>query len=183
MIRKLVQIRNMITFVLFFESVGLFSLYLITNNKVLFNLAMYSIIKNAIMLVVLFYMNYLLDNNHFSVADALGQDAKHAFLFGGIGLIQYDENRNITWTSDLFKELNINIIGVKLLEWQPLLASLFEDEDIKLIDIKGKKFEAYNSLETKLIYLKDVTQLISLQQDYQDQQVCMAYITIEINVT
>ncbi len=179
MIRKLVQIRNMITFVLFFESVGLFSLYLITNNKVLFNLAMYSIIKNAIMLVVLFYMNYLLDNNHFSVADALGQDAKHAFLFGGIGLIQYDENRNITWTSDLFKELNINIIGVKLLEWQPLLASLFEDEDIKLIDIKGKKFEAYNSLETKLIYLKDVTQLISLQQDYQDQQVCMAYITID----
>ena len=59
------------------------------------------------------------------------------------------------------------------------MASLFEDEDIKVVDIKGKKFEAYNSKETKLIYLKDVTQFLSLQQDYLDQQVCMAYITID----
>lgn len=68
---------------------------------------------------------------------------------------------------------------MKLLEWQPHLAPLFEDEDIRVIDVKGRKFEAYNSQETKLIYLKDVTQLLSLQQDYQDQQVCMAYITID----
>lgn len=75
--------------------------------------------------------------------------------------------------------MNINIVGVKLLEWQPHLASLFDDEDVKVIDIKGKKFEAYINQGTKLIYLKDVTQLMSLQQDYLDQQVCMAYITID----
>ena len=114
-----------------------------------------------------------------SVSQALNKDAKNAYLFGGIGLIQYDENRNITWTSDLFKKLNINIVGVKLLEWQPHLITLFDDEDVKIIDVKGRKFEAYNSKETKLIYLKDVTQYISLQQDYADQQVCMAYITID----
>lgn len=179
MIKKILQLRNLIMVLLAVESVAVFSLYLFTGDGLWFSFAIYVFIKNLLLFMCFIYMTYLSDNNAMSVTEALNADAKNAFLFGGIGLIQYDETRNVIWTSDLFKELNINIIGVKLLEWQPHLASLFEDEDIKIIDIKGKKFEAYNSQETKLIYLKDVSQFLSLQQDYQDQQVCMAYITID----
>lgn len=100
-------------------------------------------------------------------------------IYGGVGLIQYDENRNITWVSDFLKALNINIVGIKLLEWQPTLASLFDDEDVKTIEVKGKKFEVYNSADTRLIYMKDVTQYVSLSQDYEDMQVCMGYITVD----
>ena len=179
MIKKAVQMRNIIVALLFGECTLLFGLYLLFNTSLLFILSIYAFIKNIILCVLLAYLAYLIETNNTSVAAVLDTDAKNAFLFGGIGLIQYDENRNITWTSDLFKELNISIIGVKLLEWQPHLISLFDDEDVKVIDIKGRKFEAYNSKETKLIYLKDVTQFLSLQQDYADQQVCMAYITID----
>lgn len=179
MIRKIVQIRNLLIVVLVGECALLFGLYLLFNNPLMFAFAIYALVKNIILFIVIAYLNYLIDTNNMSVADALNIDAKNALIYGGIGLIQYDENRNIEWTSDLFKELNINIVGVKLLEWQPHLASLFEDEDIKVIDVKGRKFEAYNSQETKLIYLKDVTQFLSLQQDYLDQRVCMAYITID----
>lgn len=179
MTKKILQLRNLIMVLLAIECVVLFVLYLLTGQTPMFLFSVYVFVKNIILIFGLFYMTYLSESNSLSVADALNVDAKNAFIFGGIGLIQYDENRNIVWTSDLFKELNINIVGVKLLEWQPHLATLFEDEDIKVIDIKGKKFEAYNSQETKLIYLKDVTQFLSLQQDYQDQQVCMAYITID----
>lgn len=179
MTKKLLQSRNIVVALLIGEVVILFGIYLIVSSPFLFAFAMYALVKNIILFVVLIYLTYLWESNAVSVSDALNSDAKNAFIFGGIGLIQYDENRNIVWTSDLFKELNINIIGVKLLEWQPQLASLFEDEDIKVIDVKGRKFEAYNSQETRLIYIKDVTQFLSLQQDYQDQQVCMAYITID----
>lgn len=179
MIRKIVQIRNLLIVILVGECVLLFGLYLLFNNPLLFAFAIYALVKNIILFVVIAYWNYLIETNNMSVTDALNIDVKNALIYGGIGLIQYDENRNIEWTSDLFKELNINIVGVKLLEWQPHLASLFEDEDIKVIDVKGRKFEAYNSQETKLIYLKDVTQFLSLQQDYLDQRVCMAYITID----
>ena len=179
MTKKLLQSRNIVVALLIGEVVILFGIYLIVSSPFLFAFAMYALVKNIILFVVLIYLTYLWESNAVSVSDALNSDAKNAFIFGGIGLIQYDENRNIVWISDLFKELNINIIGVKLLEWQPQLASLFEDEDIKVIDVKGRKFEAYNSQETRLIYIKDVTQFLSLQQDYQDQQVCMAYITIE----
>lgn len=179
MTRKIVQMRNLIIVLLVGETVLLFGLYLLLSSSIFFTFAVYSLIKNIVLFIVLFYLTYLIETNNMSVAEALKFDAKNAFIFGGIGLIQYDETRNVVWTSDLFKELNINIVGVKLLEWQPHLASLFDDEDVKVIDVKGRKFEAYNSKETKLIYLKDVTQFISLQQDYLDQQVCMAYITID----
>ena len=179
MTRKMVQIRNLIMAILVGECALLFGLYLLLNTSILLTFSIYALIKNVIIFTIIVYISYMLENNHLSVEDVLNKDAKNAFLFGGIALIQYDENRNIVWTSDLFKAMNINIVGVKLLEWQPHLASLFDDEDVKVIDIKGKKFEAYNSQETKLIYLKDVTQLLSLQQDYLDQQVCMAYITID----
>lgn len=179
MTKKILQLRNFVFVLLIIECVILFGLYFIVGSPILFGFALYATVKNVVLAVVFIYWIYLGEINTTSVADVLNEDAKNAFIFGGVGLIQYDENRNIIWTSDLFKELNINIIGVKLLEWQPHLASLFEDEDIKVIDIKGKKFEAYNSRETRLIYVKDVSQFLSLQQDYQDQKVCMAYITID----
>ena len=179
MTRKMIQIRNFIMAMLIGECGLLFGLYLLLNTSILLTFSIYALIKNIIIFMIIVYLSYILENNHLSVKEALNKDAKNAFLFGGIALIQYDENRNIVWTSDLLKAMNINVVGVKLLEWQPHLASLFDDEDVKVIDIKGKKFEAYNSQETKLIYLKDVTQLMSLQQDYLDQQVCMAYITID----
>ncbi len=175
----MLQVRNLIFTFLILECLLLFGFYFIFSHPLLLVLGVYASVKNVIIFIALIYSNYLSESNVLSVKDALDIDARNAFMFGGIGLVQYDENRNIVWTSDLFKELNINIVGVKLLEWQPHLAPLFEDEDIRVIDVKGRKFEAYNSQETKLIYLKDVTQLLSLQQDYQDQQVCMAYITID----
>ncbi len=179
MTKKLLQLRNTMMILLAVEVMILFGLYLLIGGSLLFALAIYCAIKNTILLLFLIYQSYSIDANNLSVADALGNDEKNVLIFGGIALIQYDENRDIVWTSDLFKEMNINIVGVKLLEWQPHLASLFEDEDVKVIDIKGKKFEAYNSQESKLIYLKDRTSYLSLKQDYLDQQVCMAYITID----
>ena len=179
MTRKILHVRNLVIALLVGECLTLFGFYLITDSPLVLSFSIYAFIKNIILTFVFVYLTYVYENNTVSVSEALNVDAKNAFLFGGIGLIQYDETRNIVWTSDLFKEMNINLIGVKLLEWQPHLMSIFEDEDIKIIDIKGKKFEAYNNQETKLIYLKDVSQYLSLRQDYLDQQVCMGYITID----
>lgn len=179
MTKKLIQLRTVMIITLILEVIVIVGLYLIMDKSFLLMLGIYAFIKNVIILLCILYLSYQIEENAISVTDALNSDAKNAFLFGGIGLIQYDENRNITWTSDLFKALDINIIGAKLLEWQPHLVSLFDDEDIKVIDIKGRKYEAYNSQESKLIYLKDVTQFLTLQQDYADSQVAMAYITID----
>ena len=73
----------------------------------------------------------------------------------------------------------ICIVGKKLLEWQPLLAILFEDEDVRTIDINSRRYEVYNSRNNRLLFLKDVTDLTTNEKEYNDQQLCVAYLTID----
>ncbi|MDD6348638.1 DHH family phosphoesterase [Intestinibaculum porci] len=177
--KKISQLRNLFTVCLIVEIVLLCGIYVVLPSKPLFILVLYIMVKNIIVFGCMMYTGYVLDRNALSVSEALSSDASNALIFGGVGLIMYDDNRNITWVSDLLLAMNINIVGVKLLEWQPTLAGLFEDEDIRLIDVKGKKFEAYNAAGSHLIYLKDVTQYVGLEQDYTDQQMCLGYLTID----
>jgi c-di-AMP phosphodiesterase-like protein len=179
MTKKMIQIRNFLLGLLILEFVAIAGLYLIVSTTIVFSLCIYIFIKNCISIGVLIYLSYMLDKQQLSVGEILNKDAENAFIFGGVGLIQYDESRNITWISDLLQELDIQIIGSKLLEWQPLLSSLFEDDDVRIIDIKSRKYEVYNNKETRLLYLKDVTDLLTVTKDYEDQQLCVSYITID----
>ena len=160
------------------ESILILLLYFFVSKAFLF-FVLYVWIKNIIIYGFIVYLSSLASEANLSVSDALNDEAKNAFIFGGVGLIQYDENRNIIWLSDLFTELKLDIVGKKLLEWQPLLASLFEDDDIKVIDINSRKYEVYNSKENRMLYLKDVTDYVAISKEYLDQQIVVAYITID----
>ena len=176
---KLINFRNYIIAGLSIEILILIVLYFALNNVLILMLAIYAILKNVMVFILIARAADILKESDSEIEDALSTDSKNALIFGGVGLVKFDENRYIIWTSELFKELNIKLEGVKLLEWQPQLATLFEDDDIKLVDIKGKKYEAYLSKETRMIFFKDVSEFVSLQQDYDDQQVCFGYITID----
>lgn len=179
MSKKISQIRNIIVALLAIEFVIILLGYLLFKSTTIMVVAVYTLFKNIVLIGTIFYLSNNLDKVTLSVSEALDSDAKNAFIFGGVGLIKYDNNRNIVWVSDLFTELNIKIVGNKLLEWQPLLASLFEEEDVKIIDIKSRKYEVYNSKESRLLYLKDVTDFVGLSKEYKDQQLCIAYINID----
>lgn len=176
---KMVRLRNGFVILLSIEFVlGLLG-YIFISSRTSLVLSAYIFIKNIIILGLIFYSSSLINENNISVSEVLNNEAKNAFIFGGVGLIKYDENRNISWISDLLTEMKINIVGKKLLEWQPLLASLFEDDDIKIIDINSRKFEVYNSKESRLLYLKDVSDYIGVSKEFEDQRICVAYITVD----
>lgn len=179
MTKKMIQTRNVMFALLVLEFFAILLGYVFIQNATILVLTMYVFIKNSICIGIIIYISSILEKNAVSVSEALNEDAKNAFIFGGIGLIKYDENRNVSWTSDLFTEMGISIVGNKLLEWQPLLSSLFEEDDVKIIDINSRKYEVYNSIQTRLLYLKDVTDLMTMTKEYDDQQLCVAYITID----
>ncbi|MGN1182737.1 MAG: DHH family phosphoesterase, partial [Faecalibacillus sp.] len=156
MIKKLVQFRKGIYVLLTIECICAFFIALLMKNFTANSIAIYIAIKNIVCAIVLYYMIKIVEENNYSVEDALDYETKNALIFGGIALIKYDENRNIEWVSDLFYEQGLRIVGKKLLEWQPLLAELFEDEDIKTIDINSRKYQVYNSRDRRLLLLKDV---------------------------
>lgn len=179
MVKKLVQIRKTVYVLLTIEILVIMFIAVVLENAIATVLASYVLIKNIVCIGVVFYMTKIIDTTNYSVAEALDEDQKNALIFGGIGLIRYDENRNIVWASDLFYEQGLRIIGEKLLEWQPLLAPIFEDDDINVVDINSRKYEVYNSRDTRLLFLKDVSDLYDLSIESEDHQVCIAYITID----
>lgn len=179
MVKKLIQLRKILISLLLLEFIFSLLGYLFFKSEVSFFLAVYVFINNTICILVILYASSVINDANYSVQEALNKETKNALIFGGVGLVKYDENRNIVWMSDLLHELGIRQIGHKLLEWQPLLASLFDDDDVKVIDIESRKYEAYNSKTSRLIFLKDVTDYETVAKEYEDQQLCVAYLTID----
>lgn len=179
MVKILIQLRKILISLLLLEFIFSLLGYLFFKSEVSFFLAVYVFIKNTICILVILYASSVINDANYSVQEALNKETKNALIFGGVGLVKYDENRNIVWMSDLLHELGIRQIGHKLLEWQPLLASLFDDDDVKVIDIESRKYEAYNSKTSRLIFLKDVTDYETVAKEYEDQQLCVAYLTID----
>ena len=109
--KKISQLRNLFTVCLIVEIVLLCGIYVVLPSKPLFILVLYIMVKNIIVFGCMMYTGYVLDRNALSVSEALNSDASNALIFGGVGLIMYDDNRNITWVSDLLLAMNINIVG------------------------------------------------------------------------
>ncbi|MGX8680279.1 MAG: DHH family phosphoesterase, partial [bacterium] len=179
MSKRLSHIRALFMFVEVMILVITAFLYVTLKTNLTLVALIVTISQILIALVFLFTASRVIEDTAISVTDSIDLDMRNALVFGGIALVHYDENRNITWISDLLLAMNINVVGVKLLEWQPTLAGLFESDDVKMIELKGKRFEVYNSADTHLLFLKDVTQYVSLMQDFEDQQMCVAYVTID----
>lgn len=179
MINRLNKLKNLILIILFVEIFMFIGLYIFSSSIITGAMAIYVLLRNMAAIGIFVYVFQMLVSNNIEISEIVDKNTDNIMIFGGVGLISYDENRNISWTSDLFEELDVHLIGTKVLEWQPQLASLFEEDDIKTIDIASRKYEVYHNMLSKLFYLRDVTDYSNLLQDYEDQQICMAYITID----
>ena len=179
MSKKLIQLRNIILVMLIVELIILVAIDIFFPSKYITLLLIYIFLKNAISVAIIYYLFNTIETENTSISNTIDQESRSIFMFGGIGLIKYDTTRTIIWTSDLFEELEIKIVGKKLLEWQPTLANLFEDIDIKIIDINNRKYEVYNNMEKRLLYLKDITEAQSLSNEVVEQQICIAYIGLD----
>ncbi len=147
-----------------------------TSMTVLVVVSIYSL---AISILAIVIANLLLKDN-VEIAEIVQEESSNLFIYGGLGIIHYDESRNIEWSSEIFKTIGAYINGKKVVEWQPKLTSLFENQDeTTVIDIRGHKFEVYNDLSKRVLYLKDITDFFILENDFYDQHVCVIYISID----
>ena len=95
MIKKLMQLRNTIVALLGIEFVLVLLTYMFLQNRVTLALMIYILIKNVVCIIVLYYLHNMFSETTYSVKEALNNESKNALIFGGIGLIKYDENRNV----------------------------------------------------------------------------------------
>lgn len=176
MSKKIFNLKNMMYIELIIEYIFCLSLSFFIKNTVFSIFCSYVFIK-TLLIILLLYRQF--NQDQVDIGSIVGNDISNAAVFGGLGMIMYDDNRNIIWVSELFKELGLNLIGTKLLEWQPSLEVLFEQEDVKVIAVKNKKFEVFNNLNTRMLYLKDITEYMHLASDYHDEKAIMGYLNID----
>ena len=93
-------------------------------------------------------------------ADVIGDDVQEAYNFAMIGLAITDENDNVIWTNDLFKERHFDVIDMNIFEWQPSLKELKEknnEEAVTKLKIGSRNFEVKYLSEAGLWIFKDNT--------------------------
>jgi len=109
-------------------------------------------------------------NNYLTVGQLLGFDVKQTYDFGQLGIIIYDDNKEIIWTNETLESRNLNIIGLNLFEWKNEFERLFSDDtSILFVTINDRIYQCKHLVELKVIILQDVTELETLKKIYSDE--------------
>lgn len=115
--------------------------------------------------------------NIVTISRVLGSDAKNAMLYGGIGLVTYNENNVVTWMSDLFEQRQVNYLNEHLSDWDEAFQKMFK-EDIDQIEIdEGQyRYEVYRNAQARLLYFKDITEYATLKTQYHEDKLVLGLI-------
>lgn len=120
--------------------------------------------------------------NHQNINFLLGADIAEGYRFSQLGMLHYDTDQTILWTSELFEERHIQILGQNLLDWQPVIGELINSDDEKkeiIITIQQRKYSAICLKELQIILFKDVSDIQSLMQTREEQAPLIATIVID----
>jgi c-di-AMP phosphodiesterase-like protein len=103
-------------------------------------------------------------------------------LFGQVGLLNYDEQGEIIWMSDLFTTRNINAVGLIVYEWLPTLRVFFKKElnveQVK-VELNNRIYSILSISELRLLIFNDITDLETLYKTYHEQALVIATIVID----
>ena len=104
----------------------------------------------------------------------LGGSYADAYLVGGVGMMNYDENYVITWQSELFKERGLDRIGSKLLTWLPEANDIISGETEKVnVQIDQYVYEVSKRENAPTIFFKDITLLDKYRGKYNEEHVVL----------
>lgn len=132
--------------------------------------------------LVYLYLIYYDDNQSrvLSVSEMISSEVNDAFLYGGVGLLTYDEDYIITWMSELFEERGINRISKKLLLWLPEVNDLFHgDVESVYVEIDEFHYEITRKEDARVLFFKDVTEQKRIRNAYEEEQLVLGLIHLD----
>ena len=94
------------------------------------------VLLNVIVLYsVCFYILKISNNVDADISDIIGTDLQEAYLFGKIGFIIVNVNGIIIYTSELFREIEKDMVGENIYDWEEKLRDFIEKDESKTIKI------------------------------------------------
>lgn len=180
MLESFDRLKSKIAIVLLFEIIILFIFFIFLFNYVYLLLFIYLLMN--ISFIYLIIQTYEKDQRDriFSITRVLGKDAKDALEIGGVGIVTYDENYNVTWMSEIFDQRGISLIGSKITALSPEINKLFTGDSERLvIEVNDSIYEVIRKENVQLLFFRDITEISQLESAYDDEQVVLGLIHID----
>lgn len=180
MLESFDRLKSKIAIILLFEIIILFIFFIFLFNYVYLLLFIYLLMN--ISFIYLIIQTYEKDQRDriFSITRVLGKDAKDALEIGGVGIVTYDENYNVTWMSEIFDQRGISLIGSKITALSPEINKLFTgDSESLTIEVNDTIYEVIRKDNAQLLFFRDITEINRLESAYEDEQVVLGLIHID----
>jgi len=115
-----------------------------------------------------------------SISQILGKEGQEALQVGKLGLMTYDDDYQITWTSELFDEHQTLFVSQKLTKVLPELRVLFSGEEDKIIvNFDNKIYRVFRKENAQVIYWQDITEIDNLSKEYQENKPVVGMIHLD----
>lgn len=136
------------------------------------------LILNGIFLLssfILFYQQ--LKSRTLSIQRVLGKEAADGFVYGGIGLVAFNKNFEITWLNELFSDKQLEYVGEKLTTWLNELHPLLRNKsDVVYVTLEDRYYRVKRSTEGQMLFFKDITELRNVSTSYHDNKIVLGLI-------
>lgn len=176
-----VQLIAAITFGILYLN-NAFNLQTSSNTIVIYSVLVGLLLIDAIWFVfILFYFSIYRKRTDLTAAELIGEDIVEAYNFGMLGLVVVNEENTVLWINDLFKDRQIDILDMDILEWQPALKELIESGSnaVVRISLNSRTYEVKYLKEAGLYIFKDVTDLETITEFSRKQSTVVGQIVID----
>lgn len=171
MLRKLSNLKKLIILLLAAETAAVLFFSLFLNAQVILP-SIFLVIEAFVFYFLFDRFDVLTQAQSAGVKNILGTAAREAYLFGGTGMVIYDDNYVITWMSELFTERGISRLGTKLLEWLPEADDLIAgSSDLAKVQLDQNIYEISRKEDAPILFFRDVTQLEKYRLKAAEEQI------------
>ena len=168
--KKSRQIIISVIFVYLMLAIALFLSFYILEEK---NYLAVAILAISIIVSVAIY--YYFNIYHKSIASdieiKLSGSMNDALKQSEVGILMYDENYEITYLSNLFKDKNIDHSGEKILVWLPELQDLLSGKvDKTIVIVNDDKYEVTKKDDDYVLFFNDISTEYDLKKAAEDNE-------------
>lgn len=167
--QKIAKMRRIILIILLIQAIALVFIAFLLRSISIPAITIF-VIEGIVSYAIISEFEEAYEEQASGVRNALGSTAEEAFLTGGVGLLMYDDEYNITWMSELFKERKIDHVGERVLAWIPEADDLIAGKsDSCTVTLDEKSYRITRKEDAQVLIFTDITKVVALEKNIKDQ--------------
>lgn len=139
-----------------------------------------TILESAALLIVVISNIRNRKQRMLSISNIIGEDGMQSLIYAKTGMIVYDNDYIIQYVSEYLQQQGFKGIGKKLTMVFEESQALFDGNVERIIiDFNDRKYEFTKAETCQIVYVKDVTDLLNLKEDYNNEMIVLGLVNID----